>query len=222
MNIPRAYDARFKTHFRMLLAGPSGSGKTLWVYQLIKYHNLLLDKPPAKILFYYSIWQPIYSELTKNNIVSEFRKGFPTIDEIEDLNTYSNIGGSLVIIDDQALNIDKNAAKIFTVTARHSAVSLILLTQNLFMKQPFFRDISLQATYIVLFKNPRDRSAIKYLAQQIMPNNTQFVLKTFDNALKSAYSYLIIDLHQQTNDNIRYRTNIFPHEKPLTVYVPRL
>lgn len=218
LNEKRAYDARFKCFFRMLLAGPSGSGKTSWICNFIKHRVDLMDIQPAKILFFYHVWQPSYAELKE---VATFKKGIPSIEDIENLEEYSEIGGSLVVIDDQALSINKEIATIFTVTARHTSVSLVLLAQNLFAKQSFFRDISLQSTYMVLFKNPRDKSAIKYLASQINPSNTAYVWEAYNFALDKPYSYILIDLHQQTDDRMRLKTNIFPREGPLTVFVPK-
>ena len=221
MESMRAYNAQIRTPFRMILAGSSGSGKTIWVYQFLRYHKLLLDKAPAKIIFYYSAWQPVYDTLNESALVSEFIKGVPSEEDISSLLEYAETGGSLVIIDDQALNLNKDMAKIFTVTSRHSNVSIMLLAQNIFTKQPFFRDISLQATYIVLFKNPRDKTAIRYLSQQVMPNNSQFLIAACEHAHAKPYSYFLIDLDQKTKDAIRFRTNIFPHENPITVYIPK-
>ena len=218
LNEDKAYDARFKCHFRMLLAGPSGSGKTSWICNFITHRKLLMDTEPAKIIFFYQIWQQSYEKLKD---IATFINGIPTVSDIENLEEYSEIGGSLVIIDDQALSINKDIATIFTVTARHTSVSLILVTQNLFAKQAFFRDISLQSTYMILFKNPRDKSAIKYLAMQIRPDNPSYVLEAYNYALQNPYSYLLIDLHQQTDDSMRLKTDIFPHESPLIVFTPK-
>ena len=218
LNLDRAYDARFKCFFRMILAGPSGSGKTTWVVKFIKYRKELMDIEPAKILIYYSVWQPLYSQL--ESIVT-FRRGIPSTSDIESLDDYSEIGGSLVIIDDQALSINKDIATIFTVTARHTHVSLVLLTQNLFSKQQYFRDVSLQASYFVLFKNPRDNSSIRYLSNQMNPSNNKYVYEAYQHALKQPYSYLLIDLDQKTDDHTRLRTNIFPDEHPIVVYTPQ-
>ena len=177
-----------------------------------------MDTEPAKIIFFYQIWQQSYEKLKD---IATFINGIPTVSDIENLEEYSEIGGSLVIIDDQALSINKDIATIFTVTARHTSVSLILVTQNLFAKQAFFRDISLQSTYMILFKNPRDKSAIKYLAMQIRPDNPSYVLEAYNYALQNPYSYLLIDLHQQTDDSMRLKTDIFPHESPLIVFTPK-
>ena len=208
INSERAYDASFKTPFRMILAGPSGSGKTTWVYNFLKECDKIMDVNPAKIIIYYSLWQPLYDEMNELGKNISFRKKMPSAEDIEGLATYASIGGTLVIIDDQALSVNRDTAKIFTGVSRHSKVSIIFLTQNFFMKNVFSRDVSLQATYIVLFKNPRDQTTMKHLAQQILPNNKKFVSLAHEHAVKTPYSYFLIDLHQQTNDAIRFRTNV--------------
>lgn len=179
-----------------------------------------MDVIPHKIVLYYSQWQPVYDKMREDNLVTEFIPKMPSEKDIKEFKEYESVGGSLVIIDDHALSLNKETAKIFTVTARHSSVSIILITQNLFVNNPYFRDISLQATYIILQKNPRDQSAIKHLAHQIMPGNTKFVFYVYKHALQEPYSYLLIDLHQKTHDKIRFRTNIFRHESPTVVYIP--
>ena len=79
----RAYDARFRTFFKMMLAGPSGSGKTLWVYQFLKNHKALMTTAPANIVLYYNLWQPIYDKMKEENLISEFIKGYPSVKGIE-------------------------------------------------------------------------------------------------------------------------------------------
>jgi len=219
VNMLRSYDIRLISPFRLLLAGPSGCGKTTWMYTFLKEHENIMETPPAKIIIYYEIWQPIYDSIREKKL-ADFQKGAPTSEEIKNLDIYAPVGGTLVIIDDQVLSVNKEIAQIFSVTARHSYVSLIFMTQNLFSKDKFFRDISLQSTYMVLFKNPRDMSTIRHIAQQIMPLNVPFIVSSFNHAISKPFSYFFIDLHQKTEDHIRFRTNIFYKERPVVVYIP--
>lgn len=204
-----------------MLVGPSGSGKTSWAKSLLQSTNQLMDTKPAKVIFYYNVWQNLYTEMEQ--LVDEFRQGVPTKQEILALSGLLSQGGCLVIIDDQVQNVSKDLAEIFMVAGRHSGISLVFMTQNLFSKDAHFRNISLQSTYIVLLKNPRDGSSVSHLAKQLKPGNSKFILDAYADATRSAYSYFFIDLHQETPELIRYRTNIFPREKknPI-VYVPHL
>ena len=73
---------------------------------------------------------------------------------------------------------------------------------------------------MIVFKNPRDSLGISTLARQMYPNNTNFLVQSFQNATKNPYSYLLLDLHQRTPENMRLRTNILPGQKQI-VYVKR-
>ena len=220
MGAPPIYDIRLKSFFRLMLVGPSGSGKTSWAMSLLQSLDQVLDRKPAKVIFYYNVWQNLYNDM--ENHIDEFRPGVPTRQEILALSSLSTQGGCLVIIDDQVQNVNKDLAEIFMVAGRHSGISLIFMSQNLFSKDPHFRNISLQSTYIVLLKNPRDGSSVSHLAKQLKPGNSKFLLDAYADATQTAYSYFFIDLHQETPELIRYRKNIFPRENPPIVYVPHL
>ena len=53
--------------------------------------------------------------------------------------------------------------------SHHSDTSVIYLVQNLFSKNKESRTISLNAQYMIVFKNPRDSSQLANLARQMYP-----------------------------------------------------
>ncbi|KAF8782026.1 Retrovirus-related Pol polyprotein type-2 like protein [Argiope bruennichi] len=81
------------------------------------------------------------------------------------------------------------------------------------------RDISLNAHYMFLFKNHRDRSQIMHLGSQLCPNNVKFFREVYENAISKAFSYLLVDLTPQIDDTLRLRTGLFPGDK-YYVYQP--
>ena len=101
---------------------------------------------------------------------------------------------------------------MFTKYAHHKNLTVIFIVQNLFPKGKHARDISLNAHYIIVFKNPRDKLQIEYLARQIMPRHSKGVVQVFEEATRKPHSYLLFDLTQSTHDALRIRTNIFPDE----------
>jgi hypothetical protein len=109
---------------------------------------------------------------------------------------------------------------LFTKGSHHKGVSVMYLTQNLFPPGKQSRTISLNSHYMIVFKNPRDSLGISTLARQMYPNNTKYLLESFQDATKKPYGYLLLDLHQLTPENMRLRTNILPGEKQI-VYVKR-
>ena len=73
-----------------------------------------------------------------------------------------NNGGEtpcLIILDD-LLNdaYSQVVCELFTEGSHHRNISFILITQNLFHQGKYCRDISLNAKYIVVLKNVRDRN----------------------------------------------------------------
>ena len=71
----------------------------------------------------------------------------------------------------------------------------------------------LNSHYLVLFKNPRDKSQILTLAKQIYPGQTDLFFNQYEEAVKRPFGYLLIDLKTTTQDNCRLRTNVLPSEE---------
>ena len=53
------------------------------------------------------------------------------------------------------------------------------------------------------------------------PETPQFLQETYLDATKHTHSYLLLDLRQDTPDNCRLRSNIFPYVKYHYVYFPK-
>ena len=83
------------------------------------------------------------------------------------------------------------------------------------------RTISLNAQYMIVFKNPRDSSQLANLARQMYPGRGAFVQEAFADATASPYGYLLIDLKQNTPDDMRLRTSVLPDDAHQWVYVPK-
>lgn len=64
----------------------------------------------------------------------------------------------------------------------------------------------LNAHYIVLFKNPRDKTVVVSLAKQMYPGNVKFMREAYENATKQPFGYLFIDLKPGTEEQLRLRT----------------
>ena len=138
---------------------------------------------------------------------------------LEDLGSASG-ERSLVILDDLLNYVySKQVCELFTRGSHHRNISVILITQNLFHQGRFCRDISLNAHYIVAFKNVRDKKQFMYLASQVYPEVSVGLYKAYLDATQEAHGYLLLDLTQNTNDGLRFRTRIFPYDNPTpTVY----
>lgn len=174
----------------------------------------LFSVQPEKILWCYSCWQPLYQELLCKYPFIQFVEGMPDNFDNEDLLPLKKI--KFLVIDDLMQSCDtSNIERLFTVHVHHRNLSVFFITQNIFCKGKSFRTISLNAKYMVLFKNPRDKLQIATLARQMYPGNTKFFMEAFADATSKPFGYLIIDLQTNTPEAYRLRTGLFPPDWPV-------
>jgi len=102
---------------------------------------------------------------------------------------------------------------------RDVEITEISITQNLFHQGKFITDISLNDLYIVALKIVRDRKQVMYLANQVYPEDSIGLYNAYLDVTQGTHGYLILNQIQDTNDGLRFRTNVFLTDKyPLTFY----
>jgi len=122
----------------------------------------------------------------------------------------------LFLLDDVSNEVfSRVVCDLFTKGCHHRNLSVILFTQNFFHQAPHCRDISLNAKYLVALKNVRDRNQFAYLARQVLPEASTSLCEAYRKATQNPYGYMILDFSQDTDDRLRYRTNVFPSEYPI-------
>ena len=202
----------FQSPTTMILSGTTGSGKTTWLKKLLEERHKMFSKTPTRILYYYGVWQPMFSDMEAWGV--EFIKGIPP-ENIENLTGQPMI----VVIDDlqeQATKSDQ-VEELFTKGSHHKNMTVIYLTQNLFRQGKNARNITLNAHYLILFKNPRDVGQIGNLGRQLGCSN--FLKKAFEDATDESYGYLVVDLNPHSEAQYRYRTHIWPGQDTM-IYKP--
>jgi hypothetical protein len=213
-------DAKLSHPSSYIISGSSGCGKTQFTIKLLKnWARLVKEGFPERIVWFYAEFQPSYTDILSIFPQIEFIQGVP-----EDVcNMFEANTRNLCIIDDlmQECSGDKNVCNLFTKTSHHRNLSVIFITQNLFFQGKESRTISLNAHYIVLFKNPRDKTVVVSLAKQMYPGNVRFLGEAYEDATKEPYGYIFIDLKPSTDEQLRLRTHIFPEEYPTVVYIPK-
>lgn len=179
-----------------LIVGPSQCGKTSLVREMIKKSVYGCDI--HKVKYCYSYFAPWFLEEPD----FEFIQGLP--------DSYEK--GDLIVIDDLMHRLNDKIADLFTAASHHCEVSVILILQNLFPRLKVMRDISLNAHYLILFRNARDASQVGCLGRQLYPRNSQFLTDAYIKATSKPFGYLLIDLHPLTTEECRLRENLFPTE----------
>lgn len=193
-----------KHPFTAILAGSSKDGKTWFLKDLLNFRKTMIQPPPDKVVWFYGIYQKFYDEI--ENV--EFVEGFPSnYTEYLGMNT-------LFILDDlmtEGAN-DKRLTNLFSRGSHHMSLSVIFTTQNLFHKGTEMKDVRLNTQYLFLFKNRRDLSQIMHLGRQLYPGRLKFFQEVFADATKKPFSYLLIDLSNDTEEEYRLRAQILPNE----------
>ncbi|KAK6184400.1 hypothetical protein SNE40_006881 [Patella caerulea] len=156
-------------------------------------------------------WQESYDRFPYTYV-----KGLTDIDDV-----MSQVKGPQVLVVHDLMGEDTEILqKWFTKKSHYHDTSVIYIVQNLFDKQQ--RTISLNAHYLVLFKNPRDASQIGALARQMYPSRSKYMQEAYEDATSTPRSYLLVDLKPDTPEALRLRSNILPQEEPPIVYVQKV
>ena len=152
-------DPLWKHPFTCIVAGPTGCGKTTFVACLLRNATSMINPAPEHITWYYGEWQSAYENLDIPNVRLE--QGLSTVFDTGKRN--------VVVLADLMAETDGRVTDLFTKKSHHSNTSIIYLVQNLFPKHKESRTISLNAQYMVVFKNARDASQVTHLAKQMYP-----------------------------------------------------
>ena len=131
------------------------------------------------------------------------------------MNKFKPSENNLIVLDDlmqECIN-DPEILSLFTVGTHHTSTSVFFLTQNIFSKGKYSRDLSLNSNYIINFKNPRDQLQMQVLARQIFGNKSKYLMESYDDATKKPYGYIFLDLRQDTELRNRVQTGILPFQK---------
>lgn len=212
------YDFRIENGCVIQIVGPSGSGKTYFACTLLLAKSLF--KLPIRNIFWHSG-------------VKEGELG-ATLRKLRDIKRVQHVFGlpngwvdkpckyDAIVIDDLFEEANKDAVtfnQLFTKIARHRKVTVLFLTQNLFHQGGKHRTRNLNTHYLVLFKNPRDRTVVDFLARQAFPSQRKLFMEIFNDAtMNRPHGYIFIDFTQRCPDELRIRTDIFNRKKGALIY----
>lgn len=189
---------QFKAPFKSLLIGPSNSGKTTLIYDILQTDDIF-DTKFHCITYYYSEYQPLFDEMKKSVKSISFVEGLPEkIEKHEDK-------FCLLILDDlvAAASNSEIILDLFLKKAHHQKKCCYLLTQNAYYPGKYFRNLSLNSDYVIMFKPIRDKLQALQFFRQIFPQKHNFNCGLVHSIMREPYSYLMLDLRQDTKDNLR-------------------
>jgi hypothetical protein len=201
--------------------GPSGCGKSTLVGDILNKHDKLFCTPVEKIIYCAKFSSSLPPSLKKHPLLT-FHEGLPNeqmlandegthllfcLDDLMDVCFNSDIVANMFTQGRHRseLNIHQNMFNSTFLTL--SDISTIILTQNILPQYRLARVISLNSSYMIIFRNSRDTSQICHLARQIYSANPKEFLEFF-NKYVSGYNYLLCDFTSNQADAFRFRSDI--------------
>ena len=206
------YDIRLKENFKLFINGPSRSGKTFFLKDFIQNMDIFCKSPPKIITLVYKVFQPIYLDLNVDYLRMD-------CDNLKEKLLELAHGDSMLVIFDDLINSSSlpTIANLFVVDGRHSNLSMIFLSQKLFIKNDYFRQISQNSDYYMLFKNPRNSQEIQTLSHQMTPGK-KHLITYYKEATKNPFSYLFINLTQECKERVKYLSHLFNQAHIVNAY----
>ena len=192
-------------------------GRLFFISKLLENIETFAKEPPETILYVYKVWQSKFDEM--KSVVNGFIEDNENI--IHQIKEISH-GQRIFVIFDDLINSKSlvDIATLFTVDGRHMNMSMAFLTQRMFVNNEYFRQISQNSDYFCIFKNPRNSSEIRTLAQQLTPGSLDLI-EIYKEATKNPFSYLLINLTQECDPNVKYLSHVFDENHSLKVYQPQ-
>ena len=184
---------RFHTPSSVLIVGPSGCGKTVFTARLLS-DQLDLFEDPRTLHYCYGAWQPGFRRLQKRGV--QFHEGVP---DVESLSDWFPRGGVLILDDLMAEGSnDKNVLDLFTKHSHHRNITVLYLCQDMFPPGKYAKSISMNAHYIVAFKNPRDQLGMRNVLLQAFPQRWNAIQRTFQTVTDRPFGYGVGSASQES------------------------
>ena len=125
----------------------------------------------------------------------------------------AELNPDIVVVDDlmNEKSNDPFMHNLFTRISHHNNVTVIYITQNMFERGQC--TLRRNAHYLVLTRNPSDKSQLTILGRQLFPRKRAMLdhfYESYDDATSTPYGYLVIDVSPSCNEKQKLKTNILP------------
>ena len=198
------------------LHGASNCGKSFLTHRILRHANDLYSGKTSKVLYCYSVHQPLFTRMENDVPGITFYKGLPNEAYLKEFrkDVLAEEFVLLVLDDLQSKILDSvEMVHIATVLSHHLNYNVILILQNLFANGKHSRTILLQSGYYISMRNLRDMSSLGTLSRQVFDNSRIIPEVMREISSRQDYPYVVIDLSPKTRDSrVRIRTDIFPGE----------
>ena len=189
----------------IVIAGSTNSGKSFLTLNLLK-NKQIFHPQPEQIVYLYKNYQP---EFAKHSDHIQF------INSLKDFHPTGRI--TILVIDDQLMQLTDEIANYF-IAGRHSGISVIFLTQNIFHNDKRVRTINANSNHFVFLRSPRSLMQLHTLARQcIAKDNIKNLIQAYNDATESKYGYIWINLDPRVQSHMMVTSNICPTDESFPV-----
>ena len=210
----KSFDVSFQHPSRWLIYGPSQSGKTSFTLRFLSKLNDLFTVKFDRVIYCCNTFD--VPEISGLKIES-----YPDLNE-DLLSTIDSQKNNFLIIDDQMENVIDNPimSYLFTRISSHQNITVFFLTHNLFPKSKYMRNITINASYVVLMKNPSEKLQIRLFSNRISEDkNDKRFIDAYRDATSKPYGYILVDQTQNIPDKLKFRTDFLSEDNSQTVYI---
>jgi len=195
--------------FTAIVAGPTSCGKTRFAFRLIDNAPTAIYPPFAKIVYCYGEYQELFRQFREYSFARDFQT-LETLTQRTDAVDYrrSHSGDQR----DGRQHVHEGIApqKRQRHLPRPKPVSATQVCANHKSQCPLHGSV----------QEPRDVEQFANFERQMYLKTSQFAVEAYRDATREPYSYLLVDLRPEQDEDLRLRTNIFPGETHY-VYMPK-
>lgn len=210
------YHCRLENTAKVLVAGASGQGKsTLVADALIRHRELFLRPIRNCYVFFKHENQSSYDRLKDElDVPIYFIRDAPS-------ESFAPERDSVVVFDD-LLQADSEVIRSFFLRkSHHLGVSVWYLIQNLYAQNKTTREISLNATHLVLFRPRRDFSQVERLNYQLNGRgHAGFLTDVYKGMSSRKHAYVLVDVSEDCPSAYKFRSTLVPEPGVTRVFRP--
>ena len=195
----------------IIIAGGTGSGKSVLTRAIIENNEYtFIDMPcEPKVAWCHGMSQASHS-MPMSNARVVYHEGL--LDE----NKVRFSRPDIIVIDDLMTekSNDSYLHTLFTKISHHLRVTVIYITQNMYAKGQC--NMKRNAHYLVMMRNPSDKSQIVTLGRQLYTRKkglAEHFYEAYDDATRDKFGYLVIDVSPHGDESQKLKTSILPDSR---------
>lgn len=203
-----------------LVCGPSNCGKTTFVERVLENKDMW-SKPIDNLYYCYGIATDNLKTIGQKFPGAVLMEGIPrNLSQPREI--FQPSKNNVLILDDLSME-SQNSPDItnFMVKGSHHTNTCFLSLEH-FLFADNAKERRKQAPHwhqMVLFRNKRALHQIGTLARQCSLGDAKSIQWAFGDATENPYSYLIIDMRDDTPSDFRFVTNVFcDNNEPTCIY----